>query len=171
MRIFLIGFMGAGKTTIGKNLSAALRYRFVDLDSVIETTAGRSIPTIFDRWGEARFRELEHQCLGRLADLEDVVVATGGGTFAFEVNRDVIRGLGTSVWLDPSFSTIVSRIGETEQRDRPLFRSSEETQALYERRRSSYRLADVHVEVGATETPDEVADRVADLMRERECVI
>ncbi|RMH22566.1 MAG: shikimate kinase [Acidobacteria bacterium] len=171
MRIYLTGFMGAGKTSVGKCLAATLGYRFVDLDALIEAEAGMTVREIFERHREGAFRELEHACLRRTARFDDAVIATGGGTIAFAGNRAVIRRLGVSVWLNPSFSTIVERIGAQGKEDRPLFRSPEQALALFNRRAAAYKLADLRVDVGRCETPEEVAARIAHLLREQRCVI
>ena len=112
MRIYLTGFMGAGKTTVGEGLAAILEYRPIDLDREIEARAGLGISEIFARYGENRFRDLEHLCLQETAQWDDTVIATGGGTITFKRNLALIRRLGVSVWLNPSFATIVDTLEE-----------------------------------------------------------
>jgi len=170
MRIYLTGFMGAGKTTVGESLAEILKYRPIDLDREIEGRAGLPISEIFARFGEARFRDLEHLCLQETAHWDDTVVATGGGTITFKRNLALIRRLGVSVWLNPSFATIVERIGGRGKWDRPLFRSEDEAMALYRRRLPAYRAADLEVDVAPEETVSEVAARIALRLRERNCV-
>ncbi|MFN5829806.1 MAG: shikimate kinase, partial [Bacteroidota bacterium] len=81
--VYLTGFMGSGKTTVGKKLAAQLNYTFIDLDSYIEKQEGRSISELFNEHGENYFREVEHQCLQTLLKLEKLVIACGGGTPCF----------------------------------------------------------------------------------------
>jgi len=162
MRVFLTGFMGSGKTTVGRALAAAMGWAFADLDAEVEARAAMTVREVFERLGEPAFRELEHEALRAvLAGDDPVVVATGGGTFTFDRNLALIRGAGTSVWLNPSFATIVSRIGSLGKQDRPLFRNEVEALALYRARLDAYREADFRVDVGAEEAPEEVAARVA----------
>jgi shikimate kinase len=160
--LFLTGFMGSGKTTVGRALAAALGWGFVDLDAEVEGRAAMTVREIFARLGEPAFRELEHAALCEVIDRAGpAVVATGGGTFTFERNLALVRGAGRSVWLNPSFATIVRRIGALGKQDRPLFRNEVEALALYRARLDAYREADHRVDVGAEETPEEVAARVA----------
>src|ERR1051325_6080610 len=98
--IFLVGFMGAGKTTVGEALAARLNLPLVDLDGLIEKRAGKAVPEIFAEFGEADFRSLETETLRQCVGLNRAVVAVGGGAFTLEVNRRIIRGAGRSVWLD-----------------------------------------------------------------------
>lgn len=167
MRIFLTGFMGAGKTTVGRSLAARLELPFVDLDHEIEARAGATVREIFERHGEAEFRRLEHDTLRELCEGPALVAATGGGTITFEVNRELMHRAGLSVWLNPSFATIVGRIGAEGKTNRPLF--ADETQAweLYQRRLPAYETADLKVDVEETEAPGEVAARIALIVSKR----
>ena len=97
MRIFLTGFMGSGKTTVGRRLAERLELPFVDLDEEIERRAGMAVREIFERQGEPAFRALEAEALRQVLALPDVVVATGGGTMAFEGNFRLIRASGLVV--------------------------------------------------------------------------
>jgi shikimate kinase len=161
-RIFLTGFMGSGKTTVGRALAGALGWSFVDLDAEVEARAAMTVREVFARLGEPAFRELEHEALRDvIAAPPPVVVATGGGTFTFERNLALLQGAGVSVWLNPSFATIVRRIGTLGKRDRPLFRNEAEALALYQARLPAYRLAEHRIDVGADDSADEVAARVA----------
>lgn len=171
MRFYLTGFMGAGKTAVGKHLSSALGYRFVDLDEAIEAQAGMSVREIFEVRREPFFRALESACLRRTERSQNTVVATGGGTVTFEQNRDLIRRLGVSIWLNPSFDLIVARIGAEGKTARPLLRSPEQARALYQRRLPAYRTADLRVDLRPDETPAAIAARIVLLLRERRCAI
>lgn len=161
MRIFLTGFMGAGKTTVGRHLAALLGVPFVDLDHEVERRAGASVRQIFERSGEPEFRRLEHETLRALCEGPALVAATGGGTITFEINRELMGRAGMSVWLHPPFAVIVQRIGGSGKLDRPLFRDETQAWELYRQRLSAYERADVKVDVGAAEEPAQVAARIA----------
>lgn len=171
MRIFLTGFMGAGKTTVGRRLAALLALPFLDLDDEIERRAGCTVREIFERQGEPAFRRLELEALREVSARDEAVVATGGGTMASQAGSQVIRGAGLSVWLNPAFSTLTRRIGAFGKEDRPLFRDEAQVLALYRERLPAYRSADLTVDVGAAEAPEEVAARIALRLRERRCAI
>ena len=171
MRIFLTGFMGAGKTTVGQRLAALLDLQFIDLDQEIEQRAGRTVREIVEGHGEPWFRRLELDALRWVLGKGDAVIATGGGTLTSEAGARLIREAGLSVWLNPSFATIVERIGTLGKIDRPLFREEAHVLALYLERLPAYRRADLTVDVAPDEAPEEVAARIALLLRERRCAI
>ena len=170
-RVFLTGFMGSGKSSVGRALADALGWLFFDLDSAVEAHAGMSVREIFERSGEPAFRELEHAALlDAVKAPEPAVIATGGGTFTIPRNVALVRQSGVSVWLNPSFATIVARIGGLGKQDRPLFRSEVEALALYRARLASYHRADHRVDVAGDETPGEVAARIALRLRKDRAV-
>lgn len=165
--MFLIGFMGCGKTTVGQLLGERLRLPFVDLDGTIERGAGLSVREIFELGGEALFRRLEHEALTAAVDAtRDAVIATGGGTPTLERNLRILEESGVSVWLDPPFSLIAQRIGALgkQKQDRPLFETEAQALELYRRRLPVYRRADLRAEVEPSESPQEVASRIALLL-------
>ncbi len=168
-RVYLIGFMGAGKSVVGRLLADRLACRFVDLDAVVESRTGCSITEIFAAHGEAEFRRLEHESLAETEEYDDVVVATGGGTVLFERNHAMIGRLGTSVWLNPSFETIVARLGADAHKERPLFRSTEQAQSLFEQRYPYYQRADLHIDMEASDAPTTVAAGIVKLLGRRPC--
>jgi shikimate kinase len=170
VRIYLTGFMGSGKTTVGRALAERLGVAFADLDDLVEVRAGRSIRAIFEESGEGEFRRLEREALVELAarpDLEGAVVATGGGTMAFEPCARLLAASGLTVWLNPTFATIVERIGGLGKADRPLFREETQALALYRERLAAYRRCDLTVDVAAEESAREVAARIAQRITER----
>ncbi len=167
MRVFLTGFMGAGKTVVGELLAERLGVPFLDLDREIEARSGMGIRQIFETQGEAAFRQSERETLRALLALPDAVVATGGGTFTFEANARLMGENGMSVFLNPPFATIVARIGALGKTDRPLFRDEMQALTLYRERLPAYQRADLTVDVGAGEGPQEVAARIALLIGQR----
>jgi shikimate kinase len=146
--VALVGFMGAGKTTVGQELAHRLHWRFADLDHLIESRAGRAIPQIFQQDGEQRFRDLEHSVLeDALAapDCRFFVLALGGGAFVSENIRMLLRERQVpAVWLDAPAEELFRRCDQPEV-VRPLRRDAEQFTRLYEQRLSSYRQADLHV--------------------------
>lgn len=161
MRVYLTGFMGAGKTSVGESLARHLDVPFFDLDREIEAAAGASVREIFERQGEPEFRRLEHEALRRTLELADAVVATGGGTLTFAANAALVAAHGLSVWLNVPFAVIVARLGALGRPDRPLFRDETQAFELYRQRLAAYRRADLRIDVGAEEQVDEVAARLA----------
>lgn len=114
--IVLIGFMGTGKSVVGRALAKRLRRRFVDTDSEIEAAAGLTIPEIFSRHGEPYFRHLERQVVQRVAAGAGQVIAAGGGTVVDEENARVLRATGVIVWLVASPEAIYQRVGRSTNR-------------------------------------------------------
>jgi shikimate kinase len=159
-RIYLIGFMGSGKTSVGWRLAKKLGWRFIDLDEEIERDQGRPVAEIFRDDGEARFRQLERDCLKHLsssASAEKSVIALGGGTFLFTENRLATESTGLTVWLKVSFSTVVARVKI--DGTRPKFSSIEQAESLFQSREPYYALAKMHVSTDQG-TPDAVADEI-----------
>ncbi len=169
MRIYLTGFMGAGKTAVGAALAKLLGYPFVDLDQAIETRAGLQVREIFAQHGETYFRGLEHTCLESTAELDPAVVATGGGTMSQPANRALIARLGIAVWLNPGFAVIAQRVVGQKREDRPLFRDELQAWQLYHQRLPAYKTAELNVDIKGDETVDEVAAKIAFLLRGRLC--
>lgn len=167
MRIYLTGFMGCGKTTVGRRLAQRLGVGFVDLDEEIERRAGMTVRQIFEQQGEPVFRQMEAETLRGTLALPDVVVALGGGTMAFETNAALIGSNGLSVWINPAFATISSRIGGRGKADRPLFKDDVQALALYRERLPAYRRADVTMDVASDEGAEEIAARIALLIGNR----
>ncbi len=114
--VFLIGYMGCGKTTLGKVLAQQLDYRFIDLDEFIEERQGMTVVEIFDEMGEERFRELEIEALCEVASMTDVIVSCGGGTPCHGDNMALMNQAGTTVWLTTSPQRITARLLLPEQK-------------------------------------------------------
>lgn len=161
-RIYLVGFMGAGKTTVGRELALLLGYQFLDIDTEVEAVEGRTIEELFHERGEGYFREKEWEILASTALRHEVVVATGGGLFLAPMHRNFIRRHGAAVWLDVSVEEAWSRCAT--MGGRPLFTTPEELTALLEARRSRYELAEHRVDVNrrpVAEIAREIAERLA----------
>jgi shikimate kinase len=121
--IVLVGLMGAGKSTVGRRLAAALRLPFHDADQEIETAAGCSISDFFDRYGEAAFRDGERKVIRRLLDGPRHVLATGGGAFMDPTTRALIKEKGLSVWLRANIDLLMERV--TKRPTRPLLKNDD----------------------------------------------
>ncbi len=153
--VCLTGFMGSGKSTVGRLLAAQLAWHFVDLDSEIERHTGLPISQIFEQKGEPVFRDIEHDCLTRVlgwASERDarVVLALGGGTFAQPRNAALLHNVDAPgvavIWLDCAIESLLQRC--VLMGDRPLFRDEASFRRLYEERLPYYRLADYRIESG-----------------------
>lgn len=137
-RISLIGFMGAGKTTVGRMLARRIGYEFYDLDQLIEKKQGQTIKAIFARQGEGYFRRLETETLNSLVSCPRVVIATGGGACARSENRRFFRQDSFTVYLEVSFPGFLKRTAGDPVR--PLLRKTvEELKELYSQRLTAYR--------------------------------
>jgi shikimate kinase len=143
-KVYLVGFMGAGKTTLARALGARLDWRVEDVDERIETREGRAISTIFSREGEGYFRDVERQVLLDLLPLRHAVVATGGGTFADPENRALINRDGLSVWIDVPLTALVDRVPSDGRR--PLAADRSRFEQLFQTRRIAYRQAHVRLD-------------------------
>jgi shikimate kinase len=159
MNIVLCGFMGAGKTVVGKELAKIMGRKFVDTDEMIEEETGISIPAIFAARGEEYFRELEYETCKKTANLKNVVVSTGGGAMTFERNVEAIKKGSKVVFLDASFDVICDRVGDASSR--PLFKNKENAKKLYDERREKYLAAADYIingNISARKTALNIAD-------------
>jgi len=145
-KLYLVGFMGAGKTTVGRALGRRLGWRFVDVDERIEARAHRPVASIFAQQGEPVFRQLEREVLGELLPVRQIIVSTGGGTFAEADNRALMLADGAVVWLDVPFTTVLERVPADGRR--PLAADRQAMEQLYTRRRLAY--AEAHLRIDAS---------------------
>ena len=147
--IYLVGFMGSGKSTIGRLLADRMGWHFVDLDAEIEATQGTSIAEIFETRGEAEFRRIEREKMRALVRAIEsgrpTVLALGGGAIVQPENYALVENNGITVWLDCPFETVRRRVEQASHR--PLARDPASFAQLYETRRESYARADYRIAI------------------------
>jgi shikimate kinase len=158
INIYLIGIMGAGKSTVGKHLAQKLEYRFFDTDSAIETIAKRSISKIFATEGEAYFREFETKVLAEFSLYTKCVIATGGGIVEKSFNWSYLRH-GLVIWLDVERQILEKRLSE--DNSRPL---AAKLETLLDRRKPLYAQADLTISIDIEQSPEIIASRIVDLI-------
>lgn len=159
MRIYLVGFMGCGKTSVGRELARRLSQPFFDLDELVEAAEKMPVKEIFAERGEPYFRKRERDILRSTRYLASGVIATGGGTFTFEENIQFIQSEGLSVYLSAPFNVLRTRIGE-KAAERPLFRDDVATHELFKSRLRFYKASDLTLEIRDNETVTEVVERL-----------
>jgi shikimate kinase len=148
--VYLTGFMGSGKTTVGRALADRLGWDFIDTDTDIESLDNETIARIFETRGEAEFRRLETStiriCIGRIERGNPAVIALGGGAFVHPETYQMLENNGISIWLDCPFEAIESRIDGEEGDVRPLARDRAALARLYKERVEGYGRADYRVD-------------------------
>ncbi len=160
INIYLVGMMGAGKTTVGRHLARLLQYQFFDTDQVAEQAAGKSVAQIFADSGEADFRQLETQVLSKLCAYQRLVVATGGGIVLARKNWSYLH-YGAVVWLNAPADLLYQRLSR--DTTRPLLQRPDPQQVLQDllaERRHLYAQADLTIDVHSGERSQDVAQRV-----------
>jgi len=154
--LYLVGFMGSGKTTVGRHLAHRLGWSFFDLDHEIEAAEKATIAELFDARGEPEFRRVESQMLRQHVSAIErgrpAVLALGGGAFVDAANRELILQNGIAIWLDCPFHRVQQRVGDASAR--PLARDPQRFAALYESRREIYVLADIRVAIESDNAED-----------------
>ena len=157
--IYLVGFMGAGKSTVGRHLAHRLGWSFFDTDAEIEAAENTAIAEIFAARGEPEFRRIETAVIGQhVRSIErgrPAVLALGGGAFTQPGNRLLLHNNGFTVWLDCPLETVRHRVAQAPHR--PLARDPQAFAALYQARQDHYRLADVHVPISSDDPEITVA--------------
>lgn len=146
--IILCGFMGCGKSTIGRKLSQRLEKEFVDMDRYIEAKEGLTVKEIFEKYGEEKFRELETQACRELSEKSDLIIAAGGGTLTFQRNIDILSSSGRIVYVDVKYEMLCERLKRDTRR--PLLQvenRNEVIKELLEKRRPIYeRAASIYID-------------------------
>lgn len=129
IRVFLCGYMGSGKTTLGKSLSKEMDVQFIDLDNFIESRQHKTVKEIFAEVGESGFREIERKALIEVSTFEDVVISLGGGTPCFFDNMDIVNASGISVYLKPTEEVLLKRLIKGKHK-RPLLADKSDEEIL-----------------------------------------
>ncbi len=158
--IILIGFMGSGKTEVGKRLAKRLGYGFIDTDSMIEARTGKTIKEIFKEYGEPYFRNLEKEVVKDLVGLQEYVISTGGGIVADIDNLKLLKSIGFIVWLKVTPSRVLERVGS--QSHRPLLNVEDplsRIKQLLSRREPFYKEADLIIDTDNL-TVQEVVEQI-----------
>lgn len=147
--IFLIGLMGVGKSTLGKQLSTSLEYTFLDTDEIIQARSKATIQEIFDKHGEEHFRSLERRVLLDLQLVRKSIIATGGGMPCFLDNMDIMNQQGLTIWLDEDLNILDQRLSYDKE-NRPLLESTSDLKSvlknMYESRKNIYEKSKIHIQ-------------------------
>jgi shikimate kinase len=163
--IYLVGFMGSGKSTVGKILAEKLNMNFIDIDKLIEEKEGRKIKDIFEQKGESYFRELERKQIEAIVNQKGLVVSTGGGLGANLDNMNLMKKNGDVVWLDVSLNTVLDRLKNDQ--DRPLLKQpTEKIKQLFEERKNVYRLANIRINADK-KTPSQIVEEILTKIKRR----
>ena len=163
--VALVGMMGAGKSTVGRMLAKALKYKFIDIDKEIEKSQNKSIANIFNEFGEAYFRKIEHEIINQYADTTNTVLSLGGGAFENNETRRLLKNKATVIYLKAAPQTLFKRIKTSIQR--PLLHKnfSVETIAfILKRREINYIKADIVIET-TRKTRREVVLKILNILK------
>ena len=155
-KLYLVGFMGAGKSTVGRAVGRRLGWRTDDIDDLIEARERRTVSAIFAQSGEPYFRQVERAVVADLVPQHDIVIATGGGTFVDPDNRAAMLASGAVAWLDLPLLRVIDRVPLDGRR--PLASDRVQLEQLYLRRQQAYQLA--HVRVDAARPIAEVVEHL-----------
>jgi shikimate kinase len=169
MNIVLIGLRGSGKTMVGRILAQKLGREFIEMDELVTRRAGLSIPEIVKKHGWERFRELEEEVTSRVAKLENIINASGGGVVTSKKNIVKLKQKGVLVWLQAKVGTLVKRTEEDSQRP-PLAggrTAREDMEITYKERKALYQQAADLVIDTEDKTPEEVAETIINLLKTR----
>lgn len=168
MTIFLCGFMGCGKSTVGRELAALMDKPFTDMDSCIEKKAGMTIPEIFAEKGEKTFRTMETSAVKELA-ASDEVVACGGGAMLKSENAEAAAAGGIVVYLDADFETCYKRISGDKNRPIVMANKKESLEGIYNDRKALY-TANSQISIKAEGTPAQIAERIREAVSNRNLI-
>ena len=158
LNVYLIGMMGSGKTTVGKEIAKQLNYRFFDTDATVEAIANKPITQIFRQEGEPYFRELETKVLAELSAYTRSVISTGGGIVQQQINWSYLRH-GLIVWLDVELEILKKRLAKDETR--PL---ADKLELLLKTRRPLYAQSDLAVAIKTEKSPAQISTQIIDMI-------
>jgi shikimate kinase len=168
--IYLVGMMGAGKSTVGKTLAQKLGVRFIDLDQIIEDAESMRIREIFTRKGEDYFRDVESQTLRKTANFVPSVIALGGGALSRTDNLKFVKKTGCSIYLRASVDFLTANLQE--RRERPLIAEeptkealTTKLEALLYKRRESYEACDFILDIDRDMSADDIANRIVEFLK------
>ena len=168
MNIVLIGMRGSGKTAVGKLLARKLGKRFIEMDELIVQKMGMSIPEIVSKYGWNKFRNVEEEICREAAQLDNVVIATGGGVVTRQENIRELKKKGKLVWLDVSLDTLLERIGDDPNRPSLTGKSQrEDMETVLAERRPIYEQAADYIIDTEGRTPKEIAGAIIELWKRR----
>src|SRR5262249_27915871 len=162
--IFLLGFMASGKSTVGPVLAARLDRQFIDLDRVIEAKVGCAIVELIARDGEERFRQIETETLREAASRGGAIIAPGGGAITRAENRELMRAVGVTVWLDAPLDLCWRRI-QKDGATRPLAPDEASARTRYEQRLPLYQQASIRIPINPSQTPDDISETILERVR------
>tara|TARA_B100001123_G_scaffold402751_1_gene490598 strand:- start:1942 stop:2448 length:507 start_codon:yes stop_codon:yes gene_type:complete len=163
-KVYLVGFMCSGKSTVAASLANRLGWQVHDIDTLVEKREGMSIPEIFSQRGELYFRSVERDILSEVVAFRDAVVATGGGTYVDDANRQSIDKDGVSIWLDVSLKQVTARLPDNGHR--PLAGDLSKMEQLFYSRQTAYRRAKLHLEAESG-SADELSEQIFDWLQKR----
>src|SRR5258708_13662418 len=159
----MVGFMGVGKTTIGRLLARRLGMPFVNMDREMEKALGLSVAEILARHGQGEFRKMEREMIANQLGRKVQVIAVGGGSYEDAETRAAVNEQATAVWLDPPFELILERVARSSTRPLALGKSSKDLRRLWDERRKSY--AEAHVRIVTRDAgPEEAVDRILEAL-------
>ncbi|MDD2717008.1 MAG: shikimate kinase [Candidatus Wallbacteria bacterium] len=162
-KVFLVGFMGCGKTTVGKLLAKKMGRPFFDVDREVEQNEGKKVSEIFAESGEEHFRSLETEWIKSVCKGKKAVVSGGGGCFCRPQNREIIKKNCTTVYLEAEFETLLERI--LKDNDRPLAQNLEELHSLFDQRIQDYEKTDFSVRID-DRSPLEIVEEIIKVIGE-----
>lgn len=159
--LILVGFMGSGKTTVGKILAKKIEKNFIDTDQLIEKNLNFSIKEFFDKFGEKKFRELETETLKNLSSIQESIISIGGGAFCNNNNIQIIKEIGLTFYLKISFENLLKRFNYEQIEKRPLLKNLDKAEQLLYDREKYYSQADFIINTDNL-SPNNIANLIID---------